>query len=179
MVEAAVRALLAVHVRRHEQLLHPRRQPGSARRAVDDRVELGRKAVEVVDRARERRIKKINDTYGHEAGDVILKTFAKILEKQTREYDAICRYGGEEFVVIVHFKLKRELLGYLKRVKTIVTENKFVYKDERIHITFSAGVATRSRYKHYDDAIKKADELLYEAKNSGRNKIVLDDGKVI
>ncbi len=123
--------------------------------------------------------KKINDTYGHEAGDVILKTFAKILEKQTREYDAICRYGGEEFVVIVHFKLKRELLGYLKRVKTIVTENKFVYKDERIHITFSAGVATRSRYKHYDDAIKKADELLYEAKNSGRNKIVLDDGKVI
>lgn len=123
--------------------------------------------------------KKINDTYGHEAGDVILKTFAKILEKQTREYDAICRYGGEEFVVIVHFKLKRELLGYLKRVKTIVTENKFVYEDKRIQVTFSAGVATRSRYKHYDDALKKADELLYEAKNSGRNKIVLDEGKVL
>lgn len=123
--------------------------------------------------------KKINDTYGHEAGDVILKTFAKILEKQTREYDAICRYGGEEFVAIVHFKLKRELLGYLKRVKTIVTENKFVYKNERIHITFSAGVAIRNRYKTYHDAVKKADELLYEAKNSGRNKIVLDDGKII
>jgi diguanylate cyclase (GGDEF)-like protein len=123
--------------------------------------------------------KKINDTYGHKAGDVVLKTFAKILEKQTREYDVICRYGGEEFVAIVHFKLKRELLGYLKRVKTIVQDNKFVYEDKRIQITFSAGVAVRSQYKTYEDAVKKADELLYEAKNSGRNKMILDDGKVI
>ncbi|MFA6788865.1 MAG: GGDEF domain-containing protein [Arcobacteraceae bacterium] len=123
--------------------------------------------------------KKINDTYGHEAGDVILKTFAKILEKQTREYDVICRYGGEEFVAIVHFKLKRELLGYLKRVKTIVGENKFVYGDARIQITFSAGVSIRNNYKTYQEAVKKADELLYDAKNSGRNKIILDDGKVL
>jgi len=123
--------------------------------------------------------KKINDSYGHEAGDVILKTFAKILEKQTREYDVICRYGGEEFVAIVHFKLKRELLGYLKRLKTIVAENKFVYEDKRIQITFSAGVSVRSQYKTYEEAIKKADELLYEAKNNGRNKIILDDGKIL
>ncbi|MFA7083845.1 MAG: GGDEF domain-containing protein [Arcobacteraceae bacterium] len=121
--------------------------------------------------------KKINDTYGHDAGDVILKTFAKILEKQTREHDVLCRYGGEEFVAIVHFKLKRELLSYLKRVKTIIAENKFVYEDKRIQITFSAGVSIRSGYKTYDEAIKKADELLYAAKNSGRNKITLDDGK--
>jgi diguanylate cyclase (GGDEF)-like protein len=91
----------------------------------------------------------------------------------------ICRYGGEEFVAIVHFKLKRELLGYLKRVKTIVGENKFVYGDARIQITFSAGVSIRNNYKTYQEAVKKADELLYDAKNSGRNKIILDDGKVL
>ncbi|MGD9555141.1 MAG: diguanylate cyclase, partial [Arcobacteraceae bacterium] len=91
----------------------------------------------------------------------------------------ICRYGGEEFVAIVHFKLKRELLGYLKRLKTIVAENKFVYEDKRIQITFSAGVSVRSQYKTYEEAIKKADELLYEAKNNGRNKIILDDGKIL
>lgn len=123
--------------------------------------------------------KKINDTYGHDAGDTILKTFAQILLKQTRELDVVCRYGGEEFVAIVHYKLKRELLGYLKRMKTIVAENKFVYKDQRIHISFSAGVALRSSYNNYDDAVKKADELLYDAKNGGRNQIVIDDGKVI
>lgn len=123
--------------------------------------------------------KKINDSYGHKAGDVILKTFSKILEKQTREYDVICRYGGEEFVAIVHFKIKRELLSYLKRVKTIVQENKFVYEDKRIQITFSAGIAVRSQYKTYEDAIQKADELLYESKNTGRNRMILDDGKVI
>lgn len=123
--------------------------------------------------------KNVNDTYGHDAGDIVLKTFAKILKKQTREYDAICRYGGEEFVAIIHFKLKRELLGYLKRVKTTVSENKFVYKNNRIQIAFSAGVSIRSKYKTYDKAIKKADELLYYAKNSGRNKIIMDDEKII
>ncbi len=123
--------------------------------------------------------KKINDTFGHKAGDIVLSTFAKILSKSTRELDIIGRYGGEEFVAIIHFNLKRELLKYLKRVKAIVTENKFVYKKDKIPVSFSAGVVVRNNHDSYDNAIQKADMLLYQAKETGRNKIILEDGTVI
>lgn len=123
--------------------------------------------------------KKINDNFGHHAGDVILSTFAKILDKNTRDLDIVGRYGGEEFVAIVHFNLKRELLKYLKRIKSIVSENNFIYKKDKINLTFSAGVAVRNHHDSYDNAIQKADMLLYEAKETGRNKIILEDGTVI
>ncbi len=123
--------------------------------------------------------KNVNDTYGHEGGDVILKTFGRVLQKETRENDIVCRYGGEEFVAIIHFNLKRELLKYLKRIKSIISQNKFLYKKEKIQITFSAGTTIRSGYDTYQSALKKADILLYEAKESGRNKIILDDGTTI
>ena len=123
--------------------------------------------------------KNVNDTYGHEGGDVILKTFAKVLQKETRENDIVCRYGGEEFVAVVHFNLKRELLKYLKRIKSIISQNKFLYKKDRIQISFSAGTTLRSNYDSYKNALQKADLLLYEAKESGRDKIIIDDGTII
>jgi len=123
--------------------------------------------------------KKVNDNYGHECGDIVLSTFAKILEKNTRDHDIVGRYGGEEFIAIVHYNLDRELLQYLKRIKTIVTENEFIYKESRIKITFSAGVVCRANHKSYDNTIQKADMLLYSAKENGRNKIMLEDGKTI
>lgn len=123
--------------------------------------------------------KKINDTYGHDAGDVVLSTFAKVLDKNTRDLDIVGRYGGEEFVAIIHFNLKRELLKYLKRIKSIISENDFIYKSKQIHLTFSAGVAIRNNHNSYESAIQKADMLLYEAKDSGRDKIILEDGTII
>lgn len=123
--------------------------------------------------------KKINDNYGHEAGDVILSTFAKILGKNTRDLDVVSRYGGEEFVAVVHFNLKRELLKYLKRIKSIIQENNFVYKNQKIHLTFSAGVSIRNNHSSYDSTIQKADMLLYEAKEAGRDRIILEDGTAI
>lgn len=123
--------------------------------------------------------KKINDTYGHDCGDVVLSTFGKILNKSVRDHDIVGRYGGEEFVAIIHFNLNRELLQFLKRIKTIVTENSFVYKEQKIRVTFSAGVSLRSSYDTYDNALQKADMLLYEAKEAGRNKIILENGMEI
>ena len=123
--------------------------------------------------------KKLNDTYGHECGDVVLSTFGKILNKSVRDHDVVGRYGGEEFVAIIHFNLNRELLQFLKRIKTIVTENSFLYKDKKIKVTFSAGVAIRSSYDTYEDTLQKADVLLYQAKENGRNKIVLENGMEI
>ncbi|AXX90144.1 GGDEF domain-containing protein [Arcobacter suis] len=123
--------------------------------------------------------KKLNDTYGHECGDVVLSTFGKILNKSVREHDIVGRYGGEEFVAIIHFNLNRELLQFLKRIKTIVTENSFLYKEKKIKVTFSAGVAIRSSYATYENTLQKADMLLYQAKENGRNKIILENGMEI
>ncbi len=120
--------------------------------------------------------KNINDTYGHEGGDVILSTFAKILKQQTRELDIVCRYGGEEFIAVIHYTLKRDLLKYLKRVKNIMHKNKFVYNNQKIKMTYSAGVALRENHNNYTDAIQSADMLLYKAKETGRDKIVMADG---
>ena len=123
--------------------------------------------------------KILNDSYGHECGDVVLSTFGKILNKTVREHDLVGRYGGEEFIAIIHFNLNRELLQFLKRIKTIVTENSFLYQDKKIRITFSAGVAIRNSYPTYENALQKADALLYKAKESGRNKILLENGMEI
>lgn len=123
--------------------------------------------------------KKINDTYGHDCGDVVLSTFGMILNKSIRDHDIVGRYGGEEFVAIIHFNLNRELLLFLKRIKTIVTQNSFVYKNQKIKVTFSAGVTIRSSYDTYNNALQKADMLLYQAKENGRNKIILENGMEI
>ena len=123
--------------------------------------------------------KKLNDTYGHECGDVVLSTFGKVLNKSVREYDIVGRYGGEEFVAIIHFNFNKELLEFLKRIKNIVTENRFKYQDKKIKVTFSAGVAIRSNYETYENTLQKADMLLYQAKENGRNRIVLENGMEI
>ena len=122
--------------------------------------------------------KKVNDTYGHACGDFVLKTFASILNKLTRNEDIIVRYGGEEFVSMVHYKDKSEIINYVIRVKNIITNNKFVYNDIKLKVAFCAGVTFRNNYITFEDALIKSDELLYEAKHSGRNKIIFDSGEV-
>ncbi len=121
--------------------------------------------------------KKVNDLYGHDAGDVILSTFAKVLLKSTRDTDILGRYGGEEFIALVQFKDISELYNYMERIKAIVTNHRFKYENIKIPITFSAGVTIRSLNASHDHSVKKADELLYKAKESGRNKIIFEDGK--
>ena len=123
--------------------------------------------------------KKINDKYGHACGDEILKSFAKILKELTRKEDIVARYGGEEFVALINFRDKIELIRYIKRVKNAFLNSTFIYKEHKINITFSAGVTFRNNYNSIVDAQTKADELLYEAKNRGRDKVIFDDGTVL
>ncbi|PLY08447.1 MAG: GGDEF domain-containing protein [Arcobacter sp.] len=122
--------------------------------------------------------KKINDTHGHGCGDIVLSTFSSILKKLTRTEDLIVRYGGEEFVTIVHYKNKIEISNYLRRVKNIITNNKFVCKNIKLNVQFCAGVSFRNNYNSYEEALLKADNLLYKAKQSGRNKIILDNDEI-
>lgn len=120
--------------------------------------------------------KEINDNYGHDCGDSILSTFASILKKLTRTEDIISRYGGEEFVSLVHYNNKLEIENYIRRVKNIITNNRFIYSKVKINVEFCAGVAFRENYSSYSEAVRKADKLLYKAKDEGRNKIFLDSG---
>lgn len=120
--------------------------------------------------------KNINDTHGHTCGDVILKTFAAVLKELTRQEDVISRYGGEEFISLINYKNKEEIIKYVYRLKRIIKTNAFIYKDIRIHVRFSAGVAYRDNYKDYMETKKVADQLLYKAKNGGRDKVIFDDG---
>ncbi len=120
--------------------------------------------------------KKVNDNYGHECGDTVLSTFSKILLKGTRDTDIVGRYGGEEFVGLLYCKDESEIEVYIKRIKKIVNNSKFIYKEHRLSISFSAGVTIRSMNKNYTEAINLSDKLLYKAKNTGRNKILFQSG---
>ena len=123
--------------------------------------------------------KKINDSYGHECGDAILKAYAAILKKLTRQGDTIARYGGEEFVVLINYTHIDEIIKYAKRIKDTVAKNDFIYKNNRIKLTFSAGVSFRKSYENYTEAVVAADELLYRAKSEGRDKIIIENGEVL
>lgn len=123
--------------------------------------------------------KDVNDIYGHEAGDIILKTFASLLMKLTRDSDTIGRYGGEEFIAVLDYKNNEELYKYIERIKSVVTRNKFIYKEQKIEIKFSAGVEIRSNCKTVNDTVVNADKLLYDAKHNGRNKIIFWNNKEI
>ncbi len=121
--------------------------------------------------------KNVNDTYGHDGGDVILKTFASLILKLTRDSDIVGRFGGEEFIACVKYNTKDELETYINRIKSVVTKNKFIFKNNKVAISFSAGVEIRSHNKTADETVTNADKLLYKAKETGRNKIIFWNGK--
>ncbi|MBF6674517.1 GGDEF domain-containing protein [Campylobacter sputorum] len=118
------------------------------------------------------KFKNVNDIYGHDAGDLILSTFGSILKKYTREVDFVGRYGGEEFVLLLpNLDLKQAYI-VAQKIRNIVSNFQFIYRDKKITITVSCGIASRSEHKNSQDLLDAADKLLYEAKNSGRNKVM-------
>lgn len=116
--------------------------------------------------------KKINDTYGHEAGDRVLKVFCKVLKKESRELDFIARYGGEEFVMILPETTLEGAKQFAGKLRIVLQKNRFVYKDDRIKLTISGGICQRSEVDTIEEQIKIADEYVYKAKEAGRNMIL-------
>lgn len=115
--------------------------------------------------------KKINDTYGHDFGDEVLKTFARILKENARSLDIISRYGGEEFVILFPHTDGESSLNYLNRVKDLFAGHCY---SSNIQPTFSCGVVSgelKSEVGDVDKLLKEADTLLYRAKEKGRNRI--------
>ncbi|WOE70318.1 GGDEF domain-containing protein [Hydrogenimonas thermophila] len=116
--------------------------------------------------------KSVNDTYGHDAGDVILASFGKLLRRYSRDLDFVGRWGGEEFLVVLPKTDKKGALQFAEKLREIVKKSKFMYKDTRIPITVSGGVADRASHSSIESMLKQADENLYKAKKGGRNKVV-------
>ena len=119
--------------------------------------------------------KRINDTYGHDAGDVILKSLGLLFRRYTRDIDMIGRFGGEEFVAILPNTNKNGAYKFAEKLRDIVSKTKFMYKKTRIKVTISGGVASRDEVNSSDELLKKADKRLYLAKQNGRNRICADD----
>ncbi len=117
------------------------------------------------------KFKGINDTYGHEAGDVILATLGKILNKYARRVDFIGRYGGEEFLTILPSINEEQAVIYSNKIRRIIENFKFIYKKERISVSISGGVAQRGKCKSLKHLLQVADRRLYDAKENGRNQI--------
>lgn len=117
------------------------------------------------------KFKDVNDTYGHEAGDAILRAFAKILKKDSRSVDIVGRFGGEEFVAILS---ETDLMGgvaFAQKVRADVEKARFMYKSQRIKVTTSCGVAERKVHISAQAALNSADEYLYKAKTEGKNRV--------
>ena len=115
--------------------------------------------------------KKVNDTYGHEAGDEVLKGFSKILKKLARSVDVVGRYGGEEFIAILSDTDLKGAVLFAKKVNHQVSKSKLMYKGEHIKLTVSAGVAQRKDLPSLKATINSADQRLYDAKENGRNRV--------
>ncbi|HEY8076543.1 MAG TPA: GGDEF domain-containing protein [Labilithrix sp.] len=119
--------------------------------------------------------KRVNDTYGHLAGDAVLVTLARIAQSMIRTEDIFARYGGEEFAVICRGTplLNAGIVG--ERLRTAVEQATFDYQGKRLPVTISVGVAAlpESNAGAPQNLVADADEALYEAKKSGRNRVCL------
>lgn len=124
--------------------------------------------------------KGVNDTYGHAVGDLVLKTIAKVIRGQLREYDIAGRYGGEEFSILLPFTKISEAKMVAERLRQTIADKTIdiskINPDsevKKINITMSLGIYEIKEDDNEDDLLRKADKALYQAKNTGRNKVVV------
>jgi len=119
------------------------------------------------------RFKSVNDTYGHEAGDRVLKEFARRLQENLRGIDLVARLGGEEFLVVLPDTGPTEVEFAAERLRNAIDRTKFDIGDDcQIHITVSIGVAFGSSDDKIPSVlIQQADAALYDSKATGRNRV--------
>ena len=117
--------------------------------------------------------KQFNDRHGHLAGDFVLRHFAHLLARQVRQADLTSRWGGEEFVVVFKNTDLATAAALAERIRAATEAERFEYNGTRLAVTVSIGVACLKPNGGLDDVLREADEALYQAKNSGRNRVGL------
>lgn len=117
--------------------------------------------------------KKVNDTYGHAAGDAVLKQVVEVVNNSCRNSDQLFRLGGEEFGLLLTKTEEQGAFIIADRIRATVANTVFCYNGQRIPISISIGVATYGQSESKISFIERADQALYRAKNGGRNKTIL------
>lgn len=115
--------------------------------------------------------KKINDQYGHNAGDVVLIELAKIFSQNIRKQDCVARWGGEEFLFILPQTLAKNAHIFAAKILDKLQGHRVTYQDKKITVTVSMGIEQFNENQSIDEIINNADKYLYQAKNAGRNQI--------
>lgn len=118
--------------------------------------------------------KEVNDTLGHEAGDDVLRCYAKRVLSTFRDYDLVCRYGGEEFAVILPHTDSKGAMRAVNKVRRLATETLFDVTNSRKQKnvpTFSAGITLYKSGENSTDLLERADKAMYQAKRLGRNRV--------
>jgi two-component system cell cycle response regulator len=123
------------------------------------------------------KFKAVNDNYGHQAGDSVLKEFAQLLKSEAREIDRVGRYGGEEFLLILSGTVLDAAVTFAERLREKVEGHTFSYAGGTLRRTMSCGVAAapHPRVKDQEALLRAADDALYVAKETGRNRVVRFD----
>lgn len=117
--------------------------------------------------------KRLNDTHGHLAGDGALRHLVKIVKETLRSMDVIARFGGEEFVILLPETTIEAAAQTMTRLQRELTKHFFLHENEKLLITFSAGVALRIPNEQQAALIGRADKAMYQAKTSGKNRVVV------
>lgn len=116
--------------------------------------------------------KKLNDTLGHQAGDRALTHLTQVIKETLRPTDAVGRYGGEEFLILLPGTNLEAAVETIQRLQRDLTKKFFMHNNDKILVTFSAGVALRVEGEDQEDLIGRADKAMYHAKQTGKNRVV-------
>jgi diguanylate cyclase (GGDEF)-like protein/PAS domain S-box-containing protein len=119
--------------------------------------------------------KKVNDTYGHDIGDDVLKMVSRTMEANSRPYDIVGRWGGEEFLAIVPNADEKILAMVAERYRMLVEKSVLLHQNQPIKVTISIGGAIVHKEESVSDLIKRADDNLYLSKENGRNQVTIQD----
>ncbi|MDO5154876.1 MAG: GGDEF domain-containing protein [Eubacteriales bacterium] len=116
--------------------------------------------------------KRVNDTYGHEGGDVVLRNVAQMLQEMVAPYGEVGRWGGEEFLIAFYGINGDEACGVLEDIRRRIQKTEIEYQEQRISVTMTFGLEEYEYGHNIDETISKADQKLYSGKNAGRNRVV-------
>ncbi|MGE4318453.1 MAG: diguanylate cyclase [Deferribacterales bacterium] len=116
--------------------------------------------------------KKINDSYGHDTGDHVLKVLALIMQENLRQQDIISRWGGEEFLIMLPYTDLNKAVAVAEKLREAVKNTPLSYAGEKFSVTMTFGVSQFDKNLGLEKAIKKADDALYLGKHTGRDKVL-------
>ena len=116
--------------------------------------------------------KRLNDEYGHDMGDRVLTELAVLLNRSVRADDLVCRWGGEEFIILFHYNVASDVFHFAEKIRAEIGQATFA-DNRNLRITVSIGAAIMHDDEPFEFSFKRADKALYTAKNNGRNRIIL------